>query len=109
MYTAKQREIYGESTGIWCILILGDAMAKTTIEFSETAISQLDQLAGTLHATKAEILRNALSLYAYVVYQLQGAPDRMLGIVNESQGDSKVEKLLAVPGVQMASANNRVA
>jgi hypothetical protein len=83
-------------------------MAKTTIEFSETAIAQLDQLADTLHATKAEILRNALSLYAYIVYQLEGQPDKMLGIVNESQG-SKVEKLLAVPGVQMANTNKRVA
>ena len=61
-------------------------MAKTTIEFSETAIAQLDQLGGTLHATKAEILRNALSLYAYIVQQLQEQPDKMLGIVNESQG-----------------------
>lgn len=82
-------------------------MAKTTIEFSETAVAQLDQLGGTLHATKAEILRNALSLYAYIVHQLEGQPDRMLGIVNESQG--KVEKLLAVPGIQLASANKRVA
>lgn len=94
---------------IRCILNLGRAMAKTTIEFSEAAIAQLDQLAGTLHATKAEILRNALSLYAYVVYQLNGAPDRMLGIVNESHGDGKVEKLLAVPGVQLANANKRTA
>jgi Ribbon-helix-helix protein, copG family len=83
-------------------------MAKTTIEFSETAIAQLDQLADTLHTTKSDILRNALSLYAYIVYQLEGQPDKMLGIVNESQG-SKVEKLLAVPGVQLANAKRRVA
>jgi hypothetical protein len=79
-------------------------MAKTTIEFSETAIAQLDQVADALHATKAVILRNALSLYAYIVYQLQGQPDKMLGIVNEGQGN-KVEKLLAVPGIQLANAN----
>lgn len=85
-------------------------MAKTTIEFSETAIAQLDQLTDTLHATsKAEILRNALSLYTYIVHQLQGQPGIMLGFVNESQGN-KVEKLVAVPGVQqLGSANNRVA
>jgi hypothetical protein len=82
-------------------------MAKTTIEFSETAIAQLDQLGGMLHATKAEILRNALSLYAYIVQQLQGQPDKMLGIVNESQGN-KVEKLLAVPGVQLANTGKSV-
>jgi len=76
------------------------AMAKTTIEFSETAVAQLDHLGDSLHATKSEVLRNALSLYAYIVQQLNGNPDKMLGIVNESQG--RVEKLLAVPGVQLA-------
>ena len=76
-------------------------MAKTTIEFSETAVAQLDQLAGSLHATKAEILRNALSLYAYIVHQLQGQ-DKMLGIVNEAEGVSRVEKLFVVPGIPMA-------
>ena len=74
-------------------------MAKTTIEFSETAIAQLDQLAASLHATKAEILRNALSLYAYIVPQLQ-EQDKMLGIIKERDGTSKVEKLFVVPGIQ---------
>jgi predicted transcriptional regulator len=75
-------------------------MAKTTIEFSDIANTQLDRLADTLHTTKAEVMRNALSLYAYIVYQLHQQPDRLLGIVNEKQGN-RVEMLLAVPGVQL--------
>ena len=78
-------------------------MGKTTIEFSEPATAQLDYLGSSLQVTKSEVLRNALSLYAYIVQQLQGQPNKMLGIVDESQGN-KVEKLLAVPGVAMANA-----
>ena len=74
-------------------------MAKTTIEFSDAAIAQLDHLADTLHATKAEILRNSLSLYAYIVHQLQGQNDKVLGIINESDGTSRIEKLFVVPGI----------
>jgi predicted transcriptional regulator len=80
-------------------------MAKTTIEFSESATAQLDQLGRTLDASKAEILRNALSLYAYIVHQVKGQPGKMLGIVNEGQGN-EVEKLIAVPGIQAVVADN---
>ncbi|HUK17725.1 MAG TPA: hypothetical protein VLW65_14975 [Bryobacteraceae bacterium] len=83
-------------------------MAKTTIEFSDTANAQLDRLSETLHTSKADILRNALSLYAYIVYQLQSQPGRMLGIVNEHEGN-RVEKFLAVPGVQLVNEERRTA
>lgn len=81
-------------------------MPKTTIEFSESAIAQLDHMADTLHTTKADVLRNALSLYAFLTNQLQEQPGRLLGIVN----DQKIEKLIAVPGIISApaiSANRR--
>jgi hypothetical protein len=78
-------------------------MPKTTIEFSDSAISQLEGIADTLHTTKADVLRNALSLYAYIVQQLQERPGRMLGVVNESQ-DNKIEKLIAVPGAMATPA-----
>lgn len=82
-------------------------MAKTTIEFSDAGIAQLDRLASTLHGTKAEVLRNALSLYAYIVDQLHDEPNKILGIVNERDGN-RIEKLIAVPGVQLANFNKNV-
>jgi hypothetical protein len=75
------------------------AMAKTTIEFSDSAISQLEHIAETLQTSKADVLRNALSLYAYIVGQVHEQPGRILGIVNESR-DNHIDKLIAVPGIQ---------
>ena len=80
-------------------------MAKTTIEFSDHASSQLDQLGSNLQRTKAEILRDALSLYVYIVNQLQEQPGRILGIVNEKQ-ENRIEKLIAVPGVPLGQTMN---
>ncbi len=74
-------------------------MARSTIEFNTAADRQLDYLAETLDIkSKAEVVRNALSLYAYLVDLLQKKPSRALGIVDEDQ-DNRIEKIILVPGI----------
>jgi hypothetical protein len=74
-------------------------MGRTTIEFNQGADAELGYLANTLGVkSKAEVVRNALSLYAYLV-QLLDKPDRALGIIAEDQGN-RIEKVIVVPGLQ---------
>ncbi len=72
-------------------------MAKTTIEFNESASEELGRLAETLSTTKADVLRGALSLYAFIVDELYRQEGRQLGIVNN---EDKVEKIIVVPSLQ---------
>ena len=73
-------------------------MARSTIEFNDAADNQLEYLRATLGVkSKAEVVRNALSLYAYLVDLLQ-KPDRALGIIAEDE-DNRIEKVIVVPGI----------
>ena len=49
-------------------------MAKTTIEFSPAADKMLTGMTEKLGASKAEVIRNALALYAYLMDQLIAQP-----------------------------------
>jgi len=74
-------------------------MGRSTIEFNDGADAELGYLAKTLGVkSKAEVVRNALSLYAYLV-QLLDKPERALGIIAEDQGN-RIEKVIVVPGLQ---------
>ena len=76
-------------------------MARSTIEFNDAADNQLEYLRATLGVkSKAEVVRNALSLYAYLVDLLQ-KPDRALGIIAEDE-DNRIEKVIVVPGIYSA-------
>lgn len=72
-------------------------MAKTTIEFNEIASNALDQLVRELQIGKADVLRHALSLYAFVVEQSKNG--YQLGLVKN--GEAK--QLIIVPGIMRAS------
>lgn len=74
-------------------------MAKTTIDFSEPAAQELDRMAQVLSTTKAEVIRNALSLYSFLLDELN-TRRRNLAIVEE---DNEIKKVIVVPGVQRAS------
>lgn len=68
-------------------------MAKTTIEFNEVAANELERLAKDLGAaSKAEVIRNALALYSFILTQLS---EGNLAIVKDSQ----IKTVIAVPGV----------
>jgi hypothetical protein len=74
-------------------------MQRSTIEFNDAADAQLADLTRTLGASsKAEVVRNALSLYAFVV-ELLKKPHRVLGIIAEDEGN-RVEKVILVPGMR---------
>ena len=73
-------------------------MAKTTVEFSDIAADELAQLADRLSTTKADVLRNALSLYAFL-FEKMSQKGRQLGIV---EGDHDVKMIVAVPGLRVA-------
>lgn len=76
-------------------------MGRSTIEFNDGADNQLEYLTRTLGVkSKAEVVRNALSLYSYLVELLQ-VPNRALGIIAEDQGNS-IEKVILVPGLYVA-------
>ncbi len=49
------------------------------------------------------MVRTALSLYDYVVKELQEKPDISLGFINEGQ-DNRVDKVILVPGIYRSSA-----
>lgn len=70
---------------------------KTTIEFSSDASAALEALSSKMQTTKADVLRNALSLYSYVVSNLRGT-SKSLAVVSED-GQAKIEKIIAVPGI----------
>lgn len=72
-------------------------MAKTTIEFSEPADKVLTSMTSRLGASKAEVIRNALALYAYLTEQLMNEPAYELAIAQKS--DNKVIKAVVVPGL----------
>lgn len=74
-------------------------MAKTTVEFSEQATQELTWMAQKLSTSKADVLRDALSLYAFIVDELGSAQGRQLGIVEH---EDKVKKIIVVPGVPAA-------
>jgi len=69
-------------------------MARTTIEFTDDASSALEALASRLQTSKTEVLRNALSLYAFVIGEITG--DRRLAVVSGTE--KKLEELIAIPG-----------
>lgn len=72
-------------------------MAKTTIEFNEKAADELTRLTTELETSKAEVVRDALSLYAYVVRELANH-NRHLAIV---EGEDSVKKHIVVPGIRV--------
>jgi len=77
-------------------------MAKTTIEFSPAADRMLEDMTEKLGTSKAEVIRNALSLYAYLMDQLIAQPAFELAIAQKA--DNKVLKAVVVPGLtQVAS------
>ncbi len=83
-------------------------MGRSTIEFNDAADTQLGYLAKTLGVkSKAEVVRNALSLYAYLVKLLE-EPDRALGIIAEDD-NNRIEKVIVVPGLQSAFNTKRAA
>jgi len=83
-------------------------MARSTIAFNDAADAQLEGLVTDLGASsKAEVVRNALSLYAYIVQLLQ-QPGKALGVVNEAKGN-EVEKVIVVPGMSHMPARQRKA
>ncbi len=68
---------------------------KTTIEFNDAAARKLEQMTEVLGAaSKAEVIRNALALYDFIVREL-GGPDRHLAIIEGEQ----IKKVIAVPGI----------
>lgn len=71
-------------------------MAKTTVDFSEPAAEALDRMARELSTSKAEVVRNALSLYSFLLDELS-TRRRVLAIVDD---DNEIKKVIAVPGVQ---------
>jgi hypothetical protein len=74
-------------------------MPRSTIEFNDAADAQLLDLVKTTNATsKAEVVRNALSLYFYL-NSLLAQDNKGLAIIDESQGN-RVEKIILVPGLQ---------
>ena len=75
-------------------------MPRTTIEFSPQADGHLNSLADALHVTKAEVVRSALSLYAYVAEKLQLDPARELAIIeSRPDGQDVVKQVIAVPSI----------
>jgi hypothetical protein len=74
-------------------------MARTTMEFTDAASLALDALSSQLGVSKTEVLRNALSLYSFLVGEL-GAGNRKLAIVSGT--DNTLEHLVAVPGLIQA-------
>jgi hypothetical protein len=72
-------------------------MAKTTIEFSPAADSMLENMTQKLGASKSEVIRNALALYAYLLGQLMDQPSYELAIAQKP--DNKVIKAVVVPGL----------
>ncbi len=74
-------------------------MPRTTIEFTDVASSALDSLSTRLGVSKTEVLRNALSLYAFVVGEITG--NRTLAVVGP---DKTIEHLIAIPGIMAKAA-----
>ena len=78
-------------------------MSRSTIEFNDIGDRELAQIGTTLGIkSKAEIVRNALSLYAYLAQNLN-KPERSLGIIAEDNHNS-IEKVIAVPGISFRPA-----
>ena len=75
-------------------------MAKTTVEFSEAADTMLTSMTSRLGTSKAEVIRNALALYAYLMDQLMDHPAYELAIAQKA--DNKVVKGVVVPGLPQA-------
>jgi predicted transcriptional regulator len=75
-------------------------MAKTTVEFSDQAADELASMAEKLSTSKANVLRDALSLYVFIVEELRSARGRQLGIVED---EDKIKKIIVVPGVRVGS------
>ena len=71
-------------------------MAKTTVEFNDAAAAELARIASVLQTQKADVLRAALSLYAFIVDELSLGDTRQLGIIEDDQ----VRKVIVVPGLQ---------
>jgi hypothetical protein len=76
------------------------------MEFSAGADEQLNRLTQALGVKKSEVVRNALSLYDYIVKILQSQPDLALGILNEAMAN-RIEKVILVPGVYRTPAKDR--
>jgi hypothetical protein len=74
-------------------------MAKTTVQFSEGAAEQLEELSHLLSTSKADVLRNALSLYAFLVDEL-GERGKELGILERET----VKKVVVVPGLRQTKS-----
>jgi hypothetical protein len=72
-------------------------MAKTTIEFSEPADKMLTSMTTRLGSSKAEVIRNALALYSYLLNQLLDRPSYELAIAERPE--NRVVKAIVVPGL----------
>ena len=71
-------------------------MAKTTVEFSAQAGEVLERLASSQDRSKADVLRDALSLYNYICREVNG---EMGGPELAIARNDKVQKILVVPGI----------
>jgi hypothetical protein len=71
-------------------------MAKTTIEFNEVATSALERLADALQTSKAEVVRDSLSLFSFVLDELIEEGKALAVIKNGA-----VETKIAVPRLEM--------
>ena len=69
-------------------------MGKTTFDFSPPATRELERMASELSATKATVVRDALSLYGFVIGELKD-PGSQLAIVHGNE----IAKIIAVPGL----------
>jgi predicted transcriptional regulator len=72
----------------------GTIMAKTTIEFSDNAASELDKIARDHSTSKADVIRNALALYGFLLAELKSAEHELAILKND-----EIEKIVAVPGI----------
>ena len=78
-------------------------MPKTTIEFTAVAAARLKELANDFGSTKADVVRDALSLYNFVADEFAQNHQWKLGFVR----DDSVEKIIAIPGLEELRAARR--
>lgn len=77
-------------------------MARSTFEFSDRSVQELETVATRLQIKKIDVIRNALSLYAFLANELQ-KPHAGLAITD---GD-RIKTMIAVPGLTAVAVEAR--
>ena len=73
-------------------------MARLVVEFSGKASDALDELVEvTTAGNKAEVIRNAMGLFAYVAEHLEDHPREDLALLRGE--DLQIDKIILVPGL----------